>query len=465
MPTKLGAYDVYGTLGKGKFSRVRFAVNKTTELSYAIKIIDKIKLRESGLLDQVKSDIAIMKSLDSPFCLGIRDMFASTEKIFLVLDLMMGGSLHQKFKKRGMMSEERARFYFQQIVRGVDYCHNAGVVLGAVTLEGILVDSEGRIKISDFGCAVMEAETLPDASGNSLLFGSRSRCLVAAKPTPTHYLAPETINLNSGVSRATDVWCMGVVLFALVCGYLPFDVKPTISEMLQKISTVIHEPFPPSLHAPLLDLLKSILVVSADSRLTVPDLKAHPWMMWDNSSSVKCDDSDDDDDVKHDIAAGAAGVAVGAAGLNGNVSVSGINFDSSIATGTVPLKQPASLKPMSQEDNSFFCQNSLATNLNFFSVLCIPLSTFTGETTAGPGDTNTSPVRRSSKSSTISPQRGGMPNTTTTTTTTSTPHFSGDSKHQAHSGAAAPSTSTKVGPKSKSPYDLMSEPESDQSEV
>jgi 5'-AMP-activated protein kinase catalytic alpha subunit len=92
---KVGAYDIFGTIGKGTFCKVKFAMNRETNSSVAVKILDKTKLKESNLLEAMKNEIAIMKKLDNQCCVGIHDMFANPDKIIVVIDLVMGVSLFQ----------------------------------------------------------------------------------------------------------------------------------------------------------------------------------------------------------------------------------------------------------------------------------------------------------------------------------------------------------------------------------
>jgi serine/threonine protein kinase len=282
MPQKLGSYDVYGTLGKGKFARVRFAVNRVTNSSFAIKIIDKMKLRENGSLEDVKNEIAIVKTIDSKYCVGIRDMFANTEKIFLVIDLMMGGTLAQKLKKRGKLSEERSRFYIQQIFLGMEYCHKMGVIVGGLSLESILLDRENNVKISDFGYATLESCALPTATGNRSL---------------PQYLSPELVNEVYHVSQGSDLWAFAVIVYALTAGYLPFEPTSGLPDLYRRILAAAYDPFPVWFSAELCELLSAMLQRDASQRLSVAEVRAQPWMKWDTTDfGIEVEDDEDDDD-------------------------------------------------------------------------------------------------------------------------------------------------------------------------
>jgi serine/threonine protein kinase len=337
MPQTLGVYDVYGTLGKGTFSRIRFAVNRENGLSYAIKMFDKSKLRENGMLESTRNEIAIMKSLDHKHCVGIRDMFASKEKIYLVLDLMMGGSLRQKLNKRTRFREERARKVLQVLTGVIEYVHGLGITLGGVSLEGILLDSEGVLKISDFSCASVEETAATDTSTNddgsasgdgtdtdvgsdahnasamnisisnneaslhmhnvsalgaatnrtsarsgAKASSSKTKSASHHKHTCTpYYMAPEMVEHNIPANRATDIWSLGVVLYAMCAGTMPFDICPTLPEMLRNIRVANYASFPEYFSDDLKDLLEQILVADPTKRAGLQIIQQHQWTQWD----------------------------------------------------------------------------------------------------------------------------------------------------------------------------------------
>jgi serine/threonine protein kinase len=299
MPQTLGVYDVYGTLGKGSFSRIRFAVNRENGLSYAIKIYDKSKLRDNGMLESTRNEIAVMKSLDHKNIVGIRDMFASKEKIYLVLDLMMGGSLRQKLNKRQKFSEDRTRHYFQVLVGVLEYCHGMGVIIGGLSLEGILIDSEGSLKLSDFGCACMETvadvsnggEETAAANGSG---GNQQTTKASTGTCASYYMAPEMVEHNIGANRSTDIWSLGVVLYAMHTGFMPFDISPTLPEMLRNIRVASYTPFPEWFNEDLTDLLEQILVADPQQRATLPTVMGHAWSKWEQYVNQDTDFNDED---------------------------------------------------------------------------------------------------------------------------------------------------------------------------
>ena len=115
---KLGRYSVFGTLAKGSFSRVRYATAGDTGESFALKIIDRTKIEQEGLLERLKNEITIMRMLQHKCVVTVADMLASNNRIFLVVDLMMGGNLRTKILREGYLNETESRFYFHQLFCG-----------------------------------------------------------------------------------------------------------------------------------------------------------------------------------------------------------------------------------------------------------------------------------------------------------------------------------------------------------
>jgi serine/threonine protein kinase len=107
--------------------RVKYAIDTETNQAVAIKILDKEKIQKQNMGNQIKKEISIMKMVKHKYIVGMIEVLASKTKIFIVLDLVTGGELFDKIVQVGKLSEEQARFYFQQLVEGVEYCHKLGV--------------------------------------------------------------------------------------------------------------------------------------------------------------------------------------------------------------------------------------------------------------------------------------------------------------------------------------------------
>ncbi|RHY30428.1 hypothetical protein DYB32_006933 [Aphanomyces invadans] len=253
MVKKVGKYEIGKTLGEGTFGKyvyvsmiaVKYAVNTETDERVAIKVLDKDKIQKQNMGAQIKKEISIMKMVRNRHVVVLKEVLASRTKIFIVLELITGGELFDKIVSEGRFNEETARFYFRQLVNGVEYCHSQGVChrdlkpgmhlfhhvwkdISCVVVENLLLDENGDLKISDFGLSALYEGGGPDGAD-----GSRASLLHTTCGTP-NYVAPEVLADKGYDGRAADVWSIGVILYVLLAGFLPFD-EPTMSALFRKI--------------------------------------------------------------------------------------------------------------------------------------------------------------------------------------------------------------------------------------
>jgi len=198
----------------------------------------------------------------------------SRSKIFIVLELVTGGELFDKIVREGRFDEKTARFYFRQLVRGVKYCHKAGVCHRDLKPENLLLDGDGNLKISDFGLSALYTGSTED--------NSRATLLHTTCGTP-NYVAPEVLNDKGYDGRAADVWSMGVILYVLLAGYLPFD-EPIMSALFRKIQKADFE-YPKWFSPQIRSLLDKVLVTNPKKRLTLEQIEADPWLGGTGGSS------------------------------------------------------------------------------------------------------------------------------------------------------------------------------------
>ncbi|KAG5612835.1 hypothetical protein H5410_024116 [Solanum commersonii] len=184
---KVGKYEVGRTIGEGTFAKVKFAQNTETGESVAMKVLDRSTIIKHKMVDQV---------------------IATRTKIYIILEFITGGELFDKIVHHGRLSEAESRRYFQQLIDGVDYCHIKGVYHRDLKPENLLLDSQGNLKISDFGLSASPGE------GVNIL---KTTC-----GTP-NYVAPEVLSHKGYDGAVADIWSCGVILYVLMAGYLPFD--------------------------------------------------------------------------------------------------------------------------------------------------------------------------------------------------------------------------------------------------
>ncbi|PRQ29177.1 putative protein kinase CAMK-CAMKL-CHK1 family [Rosa chinensis] len=254
-------YELGRLLGKGTFAKVYHARNMKTGQSVAIKIIDKEKVQQVGLIDQIKREISVMRLVRHPNVVQLYEVMASKTKIYFAMEYVRGGELFNKVA-RGKLKEDMARKYFQQLIGAVDYCHSRGVYHRDIKPENLLVDEHGNLKVSDFGL--------------SALWESRGQdgLLHTTCGTPA-YVAPEVINKKGYDGAKADIWSCGVVLYVLLAGFLPFH-DTNLMEMYRKISRGDFKSpqwFPPEVRK----LLARILDPNATTRISVDKIMENSW--------------------------------------------------------------------------------------------------------------------------------------------------------------------------------------------
>ena len=127
MGKTVGKYELHQTVGQGAFGKVKYAVNKETNEVVAIKYLDKEKIQASNMVNQIKREISIMKRIEHKNVICVKDIFATNSKIFIVMEYVEGGELFDEISRDGKFSEEKGRFYFDQLADAILYCHSVGV--------------------------------------------------------------------------------------------------------------------------------------------------------------------------------------------------------------------------------------------------------------------------------------------------------------------------------------------------
>jgi serine/threonine protein kinase len=218
---KVGKYELGRTIGEGTFAKVKFAQNTETGESVAMKIVDRSTIIKRKMVDQIKREISIMKLVRHPCVVRLYEVLASRTKIYIILEYITGGELFDKIVRNGRLSESEARKYFHQLIDGVDYCHSKGVYHRDLKPENLLLDSQGNLKISDFGLSALPEQ------GVTIL---KTTC-----GTP-NYVAPEVLSHKGYNGAVADIWSCGVILYVLMAGYLPFDEMdlPTLYSKIDK---------------------------------------------------------------------------------------------------------------------------------------------------------------------------------------------------------------------------------------
>ncbi|KAH9424171.1 Serine/threonine-protein kinase brsk1 [Dermatophagoides pteronyssinus] len=259
----VGPYRLEKTLGKGQTGKmvglVKLGVHCVTGKKVAIKIVNREKLSES-VLQKVEREIAIMKLIEHPHVLHLYDVYENKKYLYLMLEHVSGGELFDYLVKKGRLTPKEARRFFRQIISALDFCHSHLICHRDLKPENLLLDEKNNIKIADFGMASLQI----DGSMLETSCGS------------PHYASPEIIRGEKYDGRQADVWSVGVILYALLVGALPFD-DDNLRQLLEKVKRgTFHIPHfvPPECQ----DLLRRMIEVDANKRITLSEVIRHPWV-------------------------------------------------------------------------------------------------------------------------------------------------------------------------------------------
>ncbi|XP_026768246.1 serine/threonine-protein kinase SIK2-like isoform X1 [Pangasianodon hypophthalmus] len=264
-PLQVGFYEIIRTLGKGNFAVVKLAKHKVTKTQVAIKIIDKTRLNSSNL-EKIYREVQIMKLLNHPHIIKLYQVMETKDMLYIVTEYAKNGEMFDYLTSNGRMSEAEARKKFWQILTAVDYCHRHHIVHRDLKTENLLLDANMNIKLADFGF------------GNFYNAGEPLSTWCGSPP----YAAPEVFEGKEYEGPQLDIWSLGVVLYVLVCGSLPFDgenlpaLRQRVTEGRFRIPFFMSEDCE--------NLIRKMLVVDPAKRISIAQIKQHRWMLADPSA-------------------------------------------------------------------------------------------------------------------------------------------------------------------------------------
>ncbi|PNX72559.1 SNF1-related protein kinase catalytic subunit alpha KIN10, partial [Trifolium pratense] len=216
--TVLQHYKMGKTLGIGSFGKVKIAEHVLTGHKVAIKILNRRKIKNMEMEEKVRREIKILRLFMHHHIIRLYEVVETTTDIYVVMEYVKSGELFDYIVEKGRLQEDEARSFFQQIISGVEYCHRNMVVHRDLKPENLLLDSKWSVKIADFGLSniMRDGHFLKTSCGSP------------------NYAAPEVISGKLYAGPEVDVWSCGVILYALLCGTLPFDDE-NIPNLFKKI--------------------------------------------------------------------------------------------------------------------------------------------------------------------------------------------------------------------------------------
>uniref|UniRef100_A0A665U230 MAP/microtubule affinity-regulating kinase 3 n=1 Tax=Echeneis naucrates TaxID=173247 RepID=A0A665U230_ECHNA len=255
----VGSYRLLKTIGKGNFAKVKLARHTLTGREVAIKIIDKTQLNPTSL-QKLFREVSVMKLLNHPNIVKLFEVIETEKTLYLVMEYASGGEVFDYLVAHGRMKEKEARAKFRQIVSAVEYCHQKRIVHRDLKAENLLLDADMNIKIADFGFS------------NEFTMGSKLDTFCGSPP----YAAPELFQGKKYDGPEVDVWSLGVILYTLVSGSLPFDGQ-NLKELRERVLRGKYRiPFYMSTDCE--NLLKKLLVLNPGKRGNLQQVMKDRWM-------------------------------------------------------------------------------------------------------------------------------------------------------------------------------------------
>lgn len=281
---KIGHYLLGATLGTGTFGKVKIGEHQMTHHKVAVKILNRQKIKSLDVVGKIRREIQNLKLFRHPHIIKLYQVISTPTDIFMIMEYVSGGELFDYIVKHGKLQEHEARRFFQQIISGVDYCHRHMVVHRDLKPENLLLDHNLHVKIADFGLSnmMLDGEFLRTSCGSP------------------NYAAPEVISGKLYAGPEVDIWSCGVILYALLCGTLPFDDEH-VPTLFRKIKSGIF-PIPEYLNKQVVNLVCQMLQVDPLKRATMEEIKKHEWFQKDLPSYLFPSSIEQDSNVIDTIA-------------------------------------------------------------------------------------------------------------------------------------------------------------------
>ena len=250
-------------IGQGTFATVRLATHIKTNEIVAIKILEKEKMKE---IDKIRSnrEIKILKKMRHRNIVHLYNDINTEKLIYLIMEYVKGKELLTYINEKNKLNENESCYYFQQIISGIEYLEKLKIVHRDIKLENIIIEDNKNIKILDFGLSNFYQK-------NNILYSScGSLC----------YASPEMVEGKKYSGSCVDIWSSGIVLFAMLCGYLPFTDSNEQKLFKKIVEGKLY--FPHFLSEQAKDLLNKVLTKDPLKRITINKIKKHPWFNLNN---------------------------------------------------------------------------------------------------------------------------------------------------------------------------------------
>lgn len=250
-------YSLKNAIGEGTFGKVYLGIHNMTNEKVAIKILEKAKILENEEIERINREIKFLKKLKNINIIKIYEIIETKTNVYFVMEYASGGELYNYIVNNRKLEEKESSFFFAQVVYALEFIHKNNIVHRDIKPENMLLTENKTIKLIDFGLS-------NQYSKNSFL---KTPC---GSPC---YAAPEMILGMNYKGQNIDIWSLGITLYAMVCGYLPFEDKNN-DKLYKKILDCRLE-FPNYLSDSVKDMIKRLLTVNPKKRISIEEIKQH----------------------------------------------------------------------------------------------------------------------------------------------------------------------------------------------
>ena len=257
----LSEYNIMGIIGKGTFSTVKLGENKVTKEKVAIKILQKRRIKTKEEFIRINREIEMLKNLNHPNVIKILKIMEDSKTIYIIMEYCQNGELFNRIVQKQHLNENEAAFFYYQLINGLEYIHQNNIAHRDLKPENLLLTKDDELKIIDFG--------LSNYSKINMLLGTPcgSPC----------YASPEMVSGQKYDGYMIDIWSTGIILYAMTCGYLPFEDNDNEALFLKILNCNIN--YPNYVGELSLDLMKKIIVTEPSKRITLEKIKEHPFYL------------------------------------------------------------------------------------------------------------------------------------------------------------------------------------------
>jgi len=287
MPTFDELYSLGPLLGSGSFSRVHLCTEKVTNKEWAVKIVEKeTKIDEEDRMAIIMTEINILRVIDHPNVVKLKDIFETEKAFFIVMEIINGGELFDRIVELKNYTEKEASKIIVQILSAVGHLHSKNIVHRDLKPENLLLSSKehnSAIKVTDFGLSQIFVKGEPMEMDKAV-------------GTPG-YLAPEVLGmLDTGepYGKEIDLWSIGVILYILLCGFPPFfgDSDDDVYDKIVSNDWKFISPYWDSVSDSAKSLIRGLMTPDPRSRFSVQQALAHPWIAnFENNNGVHLDEA------------------------------------------------------------------------------------------------------------------------------------------------------------------------------